>query len=46
MFRRMKGQVSDELEKIWKEVVVSWFKVRLRFLPEGTEEIHDKPQSW
>jgi hypothetical protein len=34
--------VSDELERIWKEVVVAYFKVLSWHLPGGTEKNHKK----
>jgi hypothetical protein len=34
--------VNDELERMWKEVVVACFKVLPQHLPEGTEENHSK----
>jgi hypothetical protein len=37
--------VNDELEKIWKEAVMAYFKVLSWHSPGGTEENHDKPQS-
>jgi hypothetical protein len=33
--------MNDELEMIWKEAIVA----KLRYLPKGTEEGHEKPQS-
>jgi hypothetical protein len=32
--------VNDELETIWKEAVVAWFKVLSRHLPGGSKENH------
>jgi hypothetical protein len=38
--------VNNELERMWKEVVVAYFKVKSRNSPpRGTEEIHGKPKS-
>jgi uncharacterized protein with GYD domain len=37
--------VHNELERIWKETVMAWFVVLSQHLPEGAEDIHDKPQS-
>jgi hypothetical protein len=36
---------NNELERICKEVVVSYFKVIFRYLPGETEGNHEKPQS-
>jgi hypothetical protein len=36
-------EVTDELEGIWKEVVVANFKVLSHYLPCGTEENHNTP---
>jgi hypothetical protein len=36
---------NDELERIWKEVVVTYFKVIFRHLPGETEGNHENPQS-
>jgi hypothetical protein len=30
--------MNDELERIWKEAVVAWFKLLSLHLPGGTEE--------
>jgi hypothetical protein len=35
--------MNNELERIWKEVVMAWFKVLFKHLPGETEENHD---SW
>jgi len=32
--------VNDELEGMWKETIVAYFKVLSRHLPGGTEESH------
>jgi hypothetical protein len=32
--------VDDELEEIWKEAIMPYFK---RHLPVGTEENHEEP---
>jgi hypothetical protein len=37
--------ISEELERMWKDAIVTIFKVLSRYLPEGTEERHEKPQS-
>jgi hypothetical protein len=37
--------MNNELERMWKEVVVASFKVLAWHLHEGTEENHEKPQS-
>jgi hypothetical protein len=38
----MKGlYVNDDLERIWKEAVVAWFKVLYRHSSEGTDEGHE-----
>jgi hypothetical protein len=37
--------MNNELEKMWKEVVMAYFKILSEHLPEGTEENHVKPQS-
>jgi hypothetical protein len=37
--------VSNELERMWKEAVLAEFKAIFRYLPGGTEENHEKPQS-
>jgi hypothetical protein len=34
--------VYDELEWMWKEAVVTKFKVLSQYLPGGTEETHEK----
>jgi hypothetical protein len=34
--------VNDELERMWKEAVVAYFKVLLQHSIGGTEENHDK----
>jgi hypothetical protein len=36
--------VNDELERMWEEVIVAYFKVLPRNLAEGTEENHEKSQ--
>jgi hypothetical protein len=33
--------MNDEVERIWKEVVMAYFKILSRTLPEETEEKHD-----
>jgi hypothetical protein len=39
--------MNNELERIWKEVVMVEFKVLSQHVPGGTEEDHEKPQdSW
>jgi hypothetical protein len=37
--------MTNELERIWKEAVANLFKALSRYLPGGTEEDHEKPQS-
>jgi hypothetical protein len=37
--------MNTELERIWKEAVVAWFKVLYRPRLEGAEEKHEKAQS-
>jgi hypothetical protein len=34
--------VNDELETMWKDSVIVYFKVVLYNLPGGTEETHEK----
>jgi hypothetical protein len=34
----------NELERIWKEAAVAWFKVLYRHLPGGTRENYEKYQ--
>jgi hypothetical protein len=34
--------MNNELETIWKEVVVAYFKVLSERLPGGSEKIHEK----
>jgi hypothetical protein len=37
--------LNDELERMWKEAVIAYFKIiSLQHLPRGTEENHEKPQ--
>jgi hypothetical protein len=38
--------VNSELERIWKEAVVAYFKVLLRYSPGRTKENHEESQSW
>jgi hypothetical protein len=35
--------MNDELERLWKEAVVCYFKLSLRTSPAGSEETHDRP---
>jgi len=37
--------MDDELEKMWKKVVVTYFMVLLRHLPERAKKIHEKLES-
>lgn len=37
--------VNDELDRMWKEVVVICFKTLSQLLPAGTEENYEKLQS-
>jgi hypothetical protein len=37
--------VYDELERIWKEAVMTQFKVLSQHLPGETDKNHKKPQS-
>jgi hypothetical protein len=37
--------MDDELERIWKEVIVAYFRVLLRHSPGGTEENNTTFQS-
>jgi hypothetical protein len=37
--------VSNELERMWKEAVVAYFKVLSLHFPGGNEENLEKPQS-
>lgn len=44
LFKR-KGQIEkDELQRMWKEVVVAKFKALSKHLPRGTEEYYSNPQ--
>jgi hypothetical protein len=36
--------LSDELEKMWKEAVLAYFKILSLNLPGGTEENHGTTQ--
>jgi hypothetical protein len=36
---------NDELEKMWKEVSIEYFKVLSQHLSERTKENHEKHQS-
>jgi hypothetical protein len=37
--------LNDELERMWKEAVIAYFKViSLQHLPRGTKENHESPQ--
>jgi hypothetical protein len=39
--------MNNELERVWKEVVVAKFKILFQHLPGGTEENHEKlKDSW
>jgi hypothetical protein len=37
--------MNDELRRMWKETVVTYFKILFQNFPGGTEETHTKPQS-
>jgi hypothetical protein len=37
--------VNDELERMWKEAVMSCFKELSHYLPGGTEDIHGLPHN-
>jgi hypothetical protein len=37
--------VNNELERMWKEVVIAEFKVLLWHLPGGAEQNPEKPQN-
>jgi hypothetical protein len=37
--------MNNELEGIWNEAVVTLFRVLSWYLPRGTAEFHEKPQS-
>jgi hypothetical protein len=37
--------MNNELERVWKEAIVTYFKILPRHLTGGTEENHGKPQS-
>jgi hypothetical protein len=41
----MGGLMNDELEEPWKETVTVKFQILSRYLPGGTEEIHENLQS-
>jgi hypothetical protein len=36
--------MNHELVKMWKEMVMAYFKVLSQNLPAGTERNHDKPR--
>jgi hypothetical protein len=36
---------NNEMERMWKEVVLAKFKLSLPILTEKTEESHEKPHS-
>jgi hypothetical protein len=36
--------MNGDLERMWKEEVMAYFKVSSWHLPGGTEEYHKKPQ--
>jgi hypothetical protein len=38
--------MNDELERIWKEVVMAQFMILSQNLLGGTEETHERLQSW
>jgi hypothetical protein len=37
--------VNNELERMWKKVVMPVFEILPHHLPGGTEEIYQKPQN-
>jgi hypothetical protein len=37
--------VNNELERVWGDEVVAYFKVISRYLPVDIKENHEKPQS-
>jgi hypothetical protein len=43
--RMKEWQVNNKLERMWKKVVMTWFKVLPWNLPRGTEENHKNPAS-
>jgi hypothetical protein len=38
--------MNDELERMWEEVVVNYFKALSRHSPGRTEENHEKPSGY
>jgi hypothetical protein len=36
--------MNNELEKVWKKVIIAYFKILYWQLPGGTEENHKKSQ--
>jgi hypothetical protein len=38
--------MNGELERLWKEAVMAYFKILFWDLPAGTEENHKKPQDY
>jgi hypothetical protein len=42
--RRMAGLLTNnELERMWKEAIVTWCEVLSRYLSGGTEDDHEEP---
>jgi hypothetical protein len=37
--------INNELQTVWKEAILTEYKMLLHHLPGGTEEKHEKPQS-
>jgi hypothetical protein len=45
IYHGMAGQLKNELEKMWKEAIMSYFKVLSQNLHGISEENREKPQS-
>jgi hypothetical protein len=48
LFRRnsvFKGLTNEKFERLWKEMVMAYFKVLFWHLPKGKEEKYENPQS-
>jgi hypothetical protein len=37
--------MNDKFERIWKEVIMAYFKMLSQYLPGGSEENHKNPHS-
>jgi hypothetical protein len=45
IYRGMAGRLKNELERMWKEAIVAYFKVLSQDLPRISEEKREKPKS-